>query len=468
MTPVDQQLDLNNIKAIYFIGAGGIGMSALARYFIRQGLVVAGYDKTQTALTAQLEKEGMLLHYQDDTSQIPHICKQTESTLIVYTPAVPQDHQELQFFRNNNFRILKRAQVLGILTRKHKALCAAGTHGKTSTTAICAHILSQSEIKCNAFLGGIAKNYGTNYIVDRETPYVVIEADEYDRSFHQLTPYITVITSTDPDHLDIYKDKESYLQSFEHYTSLIQPGGTLIRHRSLEMKPQTAPGVKIYDYDLEEGDFHAKNIQVKDGKITFDLVSPIQDINHITLGQPIYINIQNSIAAIAMAQLVGCTAQEIKYAISTYKGVDRRFDFHINTPKVTLISDYAHHPDEIKESIRSIKKIFPDKPLTVFFQPHLYSRTNDFYPQFAEALSQADHIYICPIYPAREKPIPGVTSKLIFDHITGTAQKQLISKEQINDIIKNQEPPVILILGAGDIEEQIKSIKKNIKTRYKL
>ena len=339
-------MEIKNLKAVYFIGAGGIGMSALARYFIRRGLVVAGYDKTPSDLTRQLEKEGMLIHYEENLDEIPLVCKQRENCLVIYTPAVPDTHRELQFFCNNDFNIQKRAQVLGALTQEHKGLCVAGTHGKTTTSTMCAHIMHQSHLDCNAFLGGISKNYGTNYILS-QSDYVVIEADEFDRSFHWLRPWMTVITATDPDHLDIYGTKEAYLESFRHYTELIQPGGALIIHRGLEMKESLSEGVLRYDYALNEGDFHAENIVIDNGHITFDFVSPIENVPHVELGQPVPINIENAIAAMAMAQLAGCTAEELHYGIQTYGGVDRRFDFKIKTDKLVFLSDYAHHPKEI-------------------------------------------------------------------------------------------------------------------------
>ena len=297
-------MDFKDIKAVYFVGAGGIGMSAIARYFISKGQVVAGYDKTPSDLTRQLEKEGMLIHYEENVDEIPHACKNPASCLIIYTPAIPEEHQELQYFRKNGFEIQKRAQVLGTLTRQHKGLCVAGTHGKTTTSTMCAHIMHQSHLDCNAFLGGISKNYGTNYILS-DSDYVVIEADEFDRSFHWLRPWMTVITSTDPDHLDIYGTKEAYLESFRHYTELIQPGGTLIIHRDLEMKEHLQEGVTRYDYALNEGDFHAENISIENGEITFDFISPIESVPNIKLGQPVPINIENGVAAMAMAQLVG-------------------------------------------------------------------------------------------------------------------------------------------------------------------
>ena len=363
-------MEIKDIKAVYFVGAGGIGMSAIARYFISRGLVVAGYDKTPSDLTRQLEKEGMLIHYEENIDAIPAACKQPESCLIIYTPAIPAEHQELQFFRQHGFEIQKRAQVLGTLTREHKGLCVAGTHGKTTTSTMCAHIMHQSHLDCNAFLGGISKNYGTNYILS-DSDYVVIEADEFDRSFHWLRPWMSVITSTDPDHLDIYGTKEAYLESFRHYSELIQPEGALIIHKGLEMKEHLQDNVRRYDYALQEGDFHAENIVIENGEITFDFVSPIENVKGIQLGQPIPINIENSIAAMAMAQLAGCTADELRNGMKTFKGVDRRFDFKIKTDKLVFLSDYAHHPKEIYQSAKSIRELYRNRKITAIFQPHL-------------------------------------------------------------------------------------------------
>ena len=409
-------MEAKDIKAVYFVGAGGIGMSALVRYFIHRGLIVAGYDKTPSDLTRRLEKEGALIHYEENVDLIPHACKDKEHCLVVYTPAIPAEHQELCYFRENGFEIQKRAQVLGTLTRQMKGLCVAGTHGKTTTSSMCAHIMHQSHLDCNAFLGGITKNYGTNYIVS-DSEYVVIEADEFDRSFHWLSPWMTVITSTDPDHLDIYGTKEAYLESFRHYTELIQPGGALIIHRDLEMKEHLQDGVKRYDYSLNEGDFHAENIKIENGEITFDFISPVENVLNVQLGQPIPINIENGIAAMAMAQLNGCTAEELRYGMQTYGGVDRRFDFKIKTDKLVFLSDYAHHPKEIYQSARSIRELYKDRHITAIFQPHLYTRTRDFYQDFADALSQLDEVILTEIYPARELPIEGVTSQLIYDRL---------------------------------------------------
>jgi UDP-N-acetylmuramate--alanine ligase len=352
----------------------------------------------------------------------------------------------------------KRAQVLGTLTRSLKGLCAAGTHGKTTTSSIAAHILHQSHIGCNAFLGGITKNYGTNYILSKDSPYVVIEADEFDRSFHWLTPWATVITSTDADHLDIYGTEEAYLESFRKYTSLIIPGGCLIMHTGLKLQPAPQDGVRTYTYSREEGDFHAKNINIGNGRITFDLVSPIEDIPNIELGVPVAINIDNGIAAMALAQIAGATAEEIRNAMLSFGGVDRRFDFHVRREDMVYISDYAHHPEEIRQSILSIKQLYNDRRIKAIFQPHLYSRTQDFYKEFADALSLLDDVVLLDIYPAREEPIPGVTSKLIYDNLRPGIRKTMCRKQDILDCVREKDFDVLVTLGAGDIENYAKEI----------
>ena len=457
-------MNINNIKSVYFVGAGGIGMSAIARYFLKKGLIVGGYDKTPSDLTRQLEKEGMLIHYEEDINQIPQACKNQQECLVIYTPAIPAEHKELCYFQENGFEIQKRAQVLGTLTKTHKGLCVAGTHGKTTTSTMCAHIMHQSHLDCNAFLGGISKNYGTNYILS-DSDYVVIEADEFDRSFHWLRPWMSVITSTDPDHLDIYGTKEAYLESFRHYSELIQPGGALIIHRDLEMKEHLQDGVRRYDYSLNEGDFHAENIRIENGEITFDFISPIESVKDINLGQPIPINIENGIAAMAMAQLNGCIAEELKYGMQTYGGVDRRFDFKIKTNKLVFLSDYAHHPKEIYQSARSIRELYKDKHITAIFQPHLYTRTRDFYKDFADALSQLDEVILTEIYPARELPIEGVTSKLIYDNLKSGVKKEMIRKDDVLNFVKNHTFEVLIVLGAGDLDNQVPEIAKILNSK---
>lgn len=457
-------MELKDIKAVYFVGAGGIGMSALARYFLNKGIVVAGYDKTPSDLTRKLEEEGMRIHYEENVAEIPIECKDASSCLVIYTPAIPANHQELVYFKENGFEIQKRAQVLGTLTRTHKGLCVAGTHGKTTTSTMCAHLMHQSHVDCNAFLGGISKNYGTNYILSDISDFVVIEADEFDRSFHWLRPWMTVITSTDPDHLDIYGTKEAYLESFHHYTTLIQPQGALIIHRDLEMKQEVQEGVRVYDYSLHEGDFHAENIRIGNGEIVFDFISPIENVKDVELGHPIPINIENAVAAMAMAQLNGCTAEELRNGMKTYKGVDRRFDFKIKTDKLVFLSDYAHHPQEIFQSAKSIKELYNDRKITAIFQPHLYTRTRDFYKEFADALSQLDEVILCDIYPAREQPIPGVTSKLIYDNLKEGVQKSMIHKEDVLELAKNRQFDVLVVLGAGDLDNYVPEITKILKS----
>ena len=448
-------MELKDIKSVYFVGAGGIGMSALARYFLHKGMPVAGYDKTPSELTRNLEKEGMDIHYEENVRLIPEECRKPASTLVVFTPAIPASHAELVYFRENGFDIQKRAQVLGTLTRTHKGLCFAGTHGKTTTSTMCAHIMHQSHLDCNAFLGGISKNYGTNYILSAHSDFVVIEADEFDRSFHWLRPWMSVITSTDPDHLDIYGTKEAYLESFHHYTELIQKGGALIIHKGLEMKQHVQEGVKVYEYSRDGGDFHAGNVRIADGTITFDFLSPIENVRDVELGQPIPINIENGIAAMAMAQLNGCTAEELRNGMKTYGGVDRRFDFKIKNSRHVFLSDYAHHPKEILQSAKSLKELYADRKVTVIFQPHLYSRTRDFYKDFAEALSHFDEVILTEIYPAREQPIPGVTSRLIYDNLRPDVEKQMIRKEDVLDFVRSRDFDVLVVLGAGNLDNYV-------------
>ena len=458
-------MELKDIKAVYFVGAGGIGMSAIARYFMSKGLVVAGYDKTPSALTHQMEKEGMLIHYDENVDEIPHACRDKASCLIIYTPAIPATHKELCYFRENGFEIQKRAQVLGTLTRTHKGLCVAGTHAKTTTSTMCAHIMHQSHVDCNAFLGGISKNYGTNYILSDSSDYVVIEADEFDRSFHWLRPWMSVITSTDPDHLDIYGTKEAYLESFRHYTELIQPGGALIIHTNLEMEANVQEGVKTYTYSRDAGDFHAENIIIENGEITFDFISPVECIKGVQLGQPVPINIENGVAAMAMAQLNGCTADELKFGMKTYHGVDRRFDFKIRNDRHVYLSDYAHHPQEILQSAKSLKELYANRKITAIFQPHLYSRTHDFYKEFAEALSHFDEVILTEIYPARELPMEGVTSQLIFDNLKAGVEKSMSQKDDVLELVKNRDFDVLITLGAGDLDNYAPQITRIIKEK---
>ena len=458
-------MDVNTLKAVYFIGAGGIGMSALVRYFLSKGKKVGGYDRIPSDLTEKLIEEGALIHYEENVDKITADFLDKKTTLVVYTPAIPKEHAELQYFQANGFIIQKRSQVLGMLTKTGKGLCVAGTHGKTTTSTMAAHLLYQSQKGCNAFLGGISKNYQTNLLLSDTSEYIVIEADEFDRSFHWLSPYATIITAADADHLDIYGTKEAYLESFNHYTSLIQPGGTLIMRKGIEVEPRIQKGVTVFTYSREEGDFHADNVRIGNGEIFFDYISPLGNIKDIQLGVPIAINIENGIAAMALAQLSGISNEEIKKGMASFQGVDRRFDFKIKNEKIVYLSDYAHHPEEIKQSILSMRALYEDKKLTGIFQPHLYTRTRDFYQEFADSLSLLDEIILTDIYPARELPIQGVSSQLIYDALRPGIENTLCQKEEIIELIKKKELEVLITLGAGDIENYASQICNILRER---
>lgn len=444
--------DLRTFRNIYFAGAGGIGMSALIRYFLAKGKQVAGYDRTPCELTRSLEAEGARLHYETDVEAIPEAFRDPDATLVVYTPAIPQDHAELAYFRNGGFTVCKRAQALGMITRDSLGLCVAGTHGKTTTSTMAAHLLHQSRVGCTAFLGGISQNYGTNLLLSAESPYTVIEADEFDRSFHWLSPYISVITATDPDHLDVYGTPEAYLEGFRHYTTLIRPGGALILHTGLALKPDVVPGVRTYTYGRHSGDFHAERIRVGGGKILFDFVAPDTRIPDVRLGVPIDINIENGIAAIALVRLCGVSDAEILEGMASFQGVRRRFDVFLDTPGLAIITDYAHHPAEIAQSLRSVRALYAGRRLTAVFQPHLYTRTRDFYASFADSLSSADEVILTDIYPAREDPIPGVSSRLIYDRLAPNVEKHLCPIGSLPDFLQSHPVDVLLLLGAGDID----------------
>lgn len=458
-------MNINNIQSVYFVGAGGIGMSALIRFFLSRGKIVAGYDRTPTPLTAQLIKEGAQIHYDDNIDLIPEACKDCKTTLVVYTPAVPNDHIELTYFREHGFEIQKRAQVLGTITQSCKGLCVAGTHGKTTTSTMAAHLLHQSSVGCTAFLGGISKNYGTNLLLSKESPYTVIEADEFDRSFHWLSPWISVITSADPDHLDIYGTEEAYLESFRHYTSLIQPGGALILHKGLGITTNVQPGVTMYSYSRTEGDFHAENIRIGNGEIYIDFVAPTTRINDIRLGVPVSVNIENGVAAMALAHLSGASDEEIKAGMESFRGVDRRFDFKLKNDRIVLLSDYAHHPAEVEQSLKSIRELYQGRKITAIFQPHLYTRTQDFYREFANSLSLADEVILTEIYPARELPIAGVSSELIYDNLRPDIEKTLLKKNEVISFLTDKQVDIVIVLGAGDLESQMPEITELLKNR---
>lgn len=456
---------IDDILNVYFLGAGGIGMSALERYFLACGKAVAGYDRTETPLTRALSAEGAQLHYEDNPELIPAGFRDAASTLVVLTPAIPSDHKEWEWFRQKGFVIKKRAEVLGLLTRSMKGLCVAGTHGKTTTTAMTAHLLHQSHVGCNAFLGGITKNYGTNYLFSKESPYVVIEADEYDRSFHHLRPFASVITSTDADHLDIYGTEEAYIEAFRHYSTLIQPGGALIVHTGLKLKPEPGEDVRLYSYGRADGDFHAESLRIGGGRIVFDLVSPIENVSDVELGVPVSVNIENGIAAMALAQLAGARADELRAAMATFGGVDRRFDFKIKRDDLVFLSDYAHHPEEIRQSILSVREVFAGRRLTAIFQPHLFTRTRDFYREFADSLSLLDEVILVDIYPAREKPLPGVTSQLIYDNLRPDMKRRLVHKEELPAIVHNERFDVLIVLGAGDVDDYVPELTQILLSR---
>ena len=441
-------------------------MSALERYFLHNGIFVGGYDKTPAELTERLREEGAQIHYEENVDLIPAECRDPQTTLVVYTPAIPAEHKELVWFRENGFEIHKRAQVLGTLTKQMKGLCVAGTHGKTTTTAMTAHLLYESHVGCNAFLGGITKNYGTNYLINPKSPFVVIEADEFDRSFHHLRPFASVITSTDADHLDIYGTEEAYLESFRHYTELIQPEGALIVHTDLKMKANPQKGVRVFSYSRTEGDFHAENLRIGNGRIIFDFVSPFENIKDVELGVPVSINIDNGIAAMALAQIAGATAEEIRRGMLTFSGVDRRFDFKLKNDRIVFLSDYAHHPAEIKQSILSLREVFSGRKLSAIFQPHLFTRTRDFYKDFAASLSLLDEVVLTEIYPAREQPIPGVTSQLIFDNLRPDMEKHMLCKEDLPNYVREHDFDVLVVLGAGNVDNYVPELTEILKKKY--
>jgi UDP-N-acetylmuramate--alanine ligase len=469
---IENILNLDFPRNIYFIGAGGIGMSNLIRYFLANGKQVGGYDKVESALTQQLNAEGAQIHYEDNIGLIPEIFKKKENTQVVYTPAVPSDHSELTYFRTGGFEIMKRAQVLGEITKTKRGICVAGTHGKTTTSCMIAHLLKQSKIDCNAFLGGILKNYDSNLLISGTSDLTVLEADEYDRSFHWLSPYMAVITSVAPDHLDIYGTEENYREAFVHFTSLIREGGVLLLEHKVTIAPQLQKNVRLYRYSSDyhrgngaqfpvEPDFYARDIQIGNGEIRFDFVTQGTVIKDIQLGVPMEINILNAVAAMAIARLNGVSEEELKQGMASFQGAKRRFDFHIKTDRTVLIDDYAHHPEELEASISSVRKLYPNRKLTVVFQPHLYSRTKDFYREFAKSLSLSDEVILIPVYPAREEPIPGVSSQMILDLLT-VPNKRLVDYADLVNVINKENTDVLLIAGAGDIELLVEPIKNKL------
>jgi UDP-N-acetylmuramate--alanine ligase len=452
-------------KNIYFLGIGGIGMSALARYFKAKGYAVAGYDRVASALTLELEAEQIPVHYEDDVRLIPDPFKVSADTRVVFTPAVPTSMSEMEWFKENGFELLKRSQLLGEVTRMQQGLCVAGTHGKTTTSTMLAHLLRNSAVDCNAFLGGISKNFQKNLLLSEKSNLVVIEADEYDRSFWTLSPQMAVITAVDADHLDIYGTEENYRASFETFTSLIRPGGVLLMKKGLPIKPELAEDVRLFSYSVEEGDFHADNIRIGNGEIVFDFITPEGVVENITLGVPVYVNIENGVAAMAIAWLNGVSEEELRKGMSTFRGVKRRFDFHLKGDDIVFLDDYAHHPKELSSSIESVRSLYQNRKLTVVFQPHLYTRTRDLADEFAEALSKADELILLEIYPARELPIPGVTSQMLLDKVD-LDNKRLMSKEELVRSADVADYDVLLMVGAGDLDLLVPEITQKLESRF--
>ena len=456
-------LNLNTYKNIYFLGAGGIGMSAIARWFHAQGFNVGGYDKTATELTAQLIKEGIDIHYDNQVGRIPTAFYNKEETLVVLTPAIPKDNTELKFFQSGEYQILKRSQVLGLLTKDMFTVAVAGTHGKTTTSSMIAHILKSGGIKVNAFLGGITTNYNSNLLIGEKNGVVVVEADEFDRSFLTLYPDIAVITSTDADHLDIYGEHEELKKSFSQFAGQIKSGGQLFLKEGLDVgKPE---GVTITNYSFGESTVKAENVKVDNGNFIFDYVSPSHTIEKISLQVPGFHNTENAVAAISVALKLGLSAEKIKAGVESFKGVRRRFEYILKTDQVIYIDDYAHHPTEIEAFLKSVRKLYPERKLTCIFQPHLYSRTRDFMDGFAESLSMADSLFLMDIYPARELPIEGVSSQIIFDKVTIT-DKHLCTKATLISLVEKADTDMIVTVGAGDIDTFVKPIKEYLEKKY--
>jgi len=457
---------------LYFVGIGGIGMSALVRYFLSKGDDVAGYDLTPSPLTKALTEEGALIHYEDDPELIPEPFRSPD-TLVVFTPAVPRDHRELNFFIHQGNRVIKRAELLGDLTRRERGLCVAGTHGKTTTSTLLAHLLRSSHVDCHAFLGGISNNYQTNCLISEKSDYAVIEADEFDRSFHHLSPYIAVITSADPDHLDIYHTAEAYRESFEHFTSLISQEGALVMKKGIPVTPRLKKGTRLFTYTTgdEEADFWGDHIEIREGHLFFDWHYPALDGQpagtlHVELGVPLLINVENAVAAMAVAYLCGARLDELSQGVASFRGVYRRFDRLIDDPRCVLIDDYAHHPNELDPSIRSVRQLYPGRKILGIFQPHLYSRTQDFYREFAHSLDQLDEVILLDIYPARELPIPGVTSHLIAEAMEHK-DVVVLPKEGLLPHLRSLTslPEVILMVGAGDIDRLVPQVAEEIRQR---
>nr|WP_262910443.1 UDP-N-acetylmuramate--L-alanine ligase [Pontibacter silvestris] len=466
---------MDNYKYIYFLGIGGIGMSAIARWFKSKGYSVWGYDRTRTSLTEALEQEGIMVHYEDDLSQLPsEVLEHKQETLVVLTPAIPAEHQEWTYLKEQNYQICKRSEVLGIITASAFTVAVAGTHGKTTTSSIVTHLLHHSGVDCSAFLGGISTNLNSNLLIgkgeaERET--VVVEADEYDRSFLTLYPDVAIVTSADADHLDIYGDSEELIRTFQRFISQIKPGGYLILHENTDprLTDKIKEGVQVIRYSLKKGQAHVQDLNIRDRWFEFDAVSPLGSIEELRLGLPGFHNVENTLAAVLVAQLLQVPEQIIKAGVQTFRGVKRRFEFVFEGNGKVYIDDYAHHPKEIDAFMTSLRALYPDKKIKVLFQPHLYTRTRDFAKEFAESLDKADELVLLPIYPAREKPIPGVTSEMLLE-LTNCPVKELVPKEKVIEKLSNNSSfDVLATVGAGDIDTLVSPIRKFLENnRYGL
>ncbi len=451
-------MDLKDIKNVYFLGIGGIGMSAIARWFIENKFQLAGYDKTPTPLTDALVLEGATIHFQDDITLIPsHFLYNKNETLVIYTPAIPKDNIQFNYLKDNGFVLMKRSEVLGLLTQNMFTIAVAGTHGKTSTSSMVAHILKHNGKNVTAFLGGVTQNYGTNFLINQKPEDVicVVEADEFDRSFLTLFPDLAIVTSTDADHLDIYQNHSNLLDSFALFVKQIKPNGKLFQHFGLHL--EEGLNVPTYEYSLEKGDYKIENLTIKNAEMVFDIVAPATRIDKCTLQIPGFHNAENALAAAAVCLELGLSVEKIKEGIGTFKGVKRRFEYHIRNEKIVYIDDYAHHPTEIEAFLKSVKALYPNKKITAVFQPHLYSRTRDFQEGFATSLSLADDVLLLDIYPARELPIEGVTSDIIFKNIT-SKNKVLCKKENVLEILQAKQPELLVTIGAGDIDTLVHKI----------
>ncbi|MDY6800836.1 MAG: UDP-N-acetylmuramate--L-alanine ligase [Bacteroidota bacterium] len=452
-------VNLERIHNIYFLGVGGIGMSAIARYFNALGKRVGGYDKVSRPITDKLRREGIAINFTDNEESIPAHFKNKNDTLVIVTPAVPTSNHQLNFFIEKEYTIKKRSEVLGIIANSQNCIAIAGTHGKTTITTMVSYFMQQSRIGCNAFLGGVSKNFNTNLVVNPDSDIMVVEADEFDRSFLHLQPQSAIISAIDADHLDIYKSKNSVVEAFEQFIQHIKPKGKLIIKSGIDVEINR-DDIHVYTYSLNNNsDFKAENIRIDNGLYVFDFVSKNLIIRNLKLGLPGRINVENALAAIAMAYLNGAHQDEIYNAVPKFKGIERRFDYQIHRKDFVYIDDYAHHPKELKAAITSVKELFKDKKITGIFQPHLYSRTRDFADEFAQSLDLLDEIILLDIYPAREEPIPGVSSEMIFNKLK-KSNKLLCTKNNVLEILKKRNLEVLITLGAGDVDELVQPIKK--------